>query len=115
MNIYDTINQLAAELKETSEYKDLQASYEKLSQNEEAFKLFKEVNSIQKDLQAKQMSGQELTQEDMAKANELGQQMEKTEEIVDLMSKEQSMQQLFQDINSAVSKSMDELYHDLNN
>ncbi|WP_062325861.1 YlbF family regulator [Holzapfeliella floricola] len=77
MNIYDTINQLAAELKETPEYKDLQASYEKLSQNEEAFKLFKDVNDIQKDLQAKQMSGQELTQEDMTKANELGQQMEK--------------------------------------
>lgn len=63
-NIYDSANQIEREIRELPEFKALKEAYEKVQANEEAHKLFKDFQAMQIELQEKQMSGQEFSDED---------------------------------------------------
>ena len=52
-NIYDTANQLERELRESEQFQDLKASFDRLKENQEAYSLFKEFQGLQQALQQK--------------------------------------------------------------
>lgn len=64
-NIIDQANVLGDLLKESAEFKDVQAKEATMLQDADAQKLLGEQQQMQQSLQAKQMQGQQLSPEDM--------------------------------------------------
>ena len=102
-NIYDSANQIEREIRELPEFKALKEAYEKVQANEEAHKLFK-------DFQAKQMSGQEFSDEDAMKAQEMAVKIQSEEVINDLMQKEQGFSTIINDLNRIIMTPVRDLY-----
>ena len=90
-NIYDTANQLERDLRELQEFKTVKESFEAIYADETAKALFGEFRTVNIELQQKQFSGQEITEEDIQKAQELGQKVSENEHIKALMEAEQRL------------------------
>ena len=110
VNLYDYANQLEQALRDSDEYKAIKDALVK--ENEESKKLFDEFRETQMNFQQKQMQGQEIPEEELAKAQEQAQAIEKDENISQLMQAEQKMSQVFQEINQIIVKPLDEIYVD---
>lgn len=111
INIYDTINQLEQDLRQTQEYLDLKQAYETLKQDGEAYQIFKDIRQMQEEMQAKQMQGT-LGQEDMEKLQALGQKVEKFPSLKELMMKEQVLSMIINEAHAAMMKPINEMYQD---
>ena len=112
VNLYDHANQLEQALRESDEYQAIQNAYAKVKENQESKDLFDEFRETQLSFQQKQMQGQEIPEEELAKAQEQAQAIEKDENISELMNAEQKMSQVFQEINQIIVKPLDEIYAD---
>ncbi len=109
-NIYDTANQLERDLRELQEFKTVKESFEAIYADETAKALFDEFRTVNVELQQKQFSGQEITEEDIQKAQELGQKVSESEHIKALMEAEQRLNTIMQDINRIITNPLQELY-----
>lgn len=109
-NIYDTANQLERDLRELQEFKTVKESFEAIYADETAKALFDEFRTVNIELQQKQFSGQEITEEDIQKAQELGQKVSENEYIKALMEAEQRLNTIMQDINRIITNPLQELY-----
>ena len=109
-NIYDTANQLERDLRELQEFKTVKESFEAIYADETARALFEEFRTVNVELQQKQFSGQEITEEDIQKAQELGQKVSENEHIKALMEAEQRLNTIMQDINRIITNPLQELY-----
>ena len=112
VNLYDHANQLEQALRESDEYQAIQNAYAKVKENQESKDLFDEFRETQMSFQQKQMQGEEIPEEDLQKAQEQAQAIEKDENISELMNAEQKMSQVFQEINQIIVKPLDEIYAD---
>lgn len=112
VNLYDYANQLEQALRESEEYKAIKEAFANVKANEESKKLFYEFRETQINFQQKQMQGEEIAEEDLQKAQEQAQAIEKDENISALMNAEQKMSQVFQEINQIIVKPLDEIYAD---
>ena len=111
VNLYDYANQLEQALRDSDEYKAIKDAFLKLKIMKNQ-KLFDEFRETQLSFQQKQMQGEEIPEEDLAKAQEQAQAIEKDENISELMQAEQKMSQVFQEINQIIVKPLDEIYAD---
>ncbi|KFN93044.1 YlbF family regulator [Tetragenococcus muriaticus] len=109
-NIYDTANQLEGEIRELDQFKELSASFAELKKNETAYLLFKEFQSFQQELQQKMSQGEDMTDEDAQKAQELAQKVQQEPLINDLMQKEQDFSTTINDLNRVIMTPLRELY-----
>ena len=107
-NIYDSANQIEREIRELPEFKALKEAYEKVQANEEAHKLFKDFQAMQ--IELKQMSGQEFSDEDAMKAQEMAVKIQSEEVINDLMQKEQGFSTIINDLNRIIMTPVRDLY-----
>ena len=112
VNLYDYANKLEQALRESDEYKAIKDAYAKVEADENSKKLFDEFRETQLNFQQKQMQGEEIGEEDLQKAQEQAQQIEKDSNISELMNAEQKMSQVFQEINQIIVKPLDEIYAD---
>ncbi|WP_409022713.1 YlbF family regulator [Dellaglioa sp. P0083] len=111
VNIYDTANQMSQDLSQTEEYKALKSAYTKMQEDEIAYKLFKEFQTIQMSLQQKQMNGEEMTDEELENAHNLSEKIGGFDTIKDLMVKEQVLSEIMNEVNSIITKPIQDLYH----
>ncbi|MFD1900837.1 YlbF family regulator [Enterococcus termitis] len=111
-NIYDTANQVEREIRELAEFKALEAAYDAVKADEEAYKLFKEFQTFQQGLQEKQMRGEEFSEEDAEKAQALATEVQKAEVINELMQKEQAFSLIVNDLNRIIMTPIRDLYND---
>ena len=88
VNLYDYANQLEQALRDSDEYKAIKDAFLKLKIMKNQ-KLFDEFRETQLSFQQKQMQGEEIPEEDLAKAQEQAQAIEKDENISELMQAEQ--------------------------
>ena len=109
-NIYDTANQLERDLRKLQEFKTVKESFEAIYADETAKALFDEFRTVNIELQQKQFSGQEITEEDIQKAQELGQKVSENEHIKALKEAEQRLNTIMQDINRIITNPLQELY-----
>ena len=100
VNLYDYANQLEQALRDSDEYKAIKDAFAKVKENEESKKLFDEFRETQMNFQQKQMQGQEIPEEELAKAQEQAQAIEKDENISQLMQAEQKMRYLIKQLRS---------------
>ncbi|AJC95854.1 YlbF/YmcA family competence regulator [Staphylococcus hyicus] len=112
VNLYDYANKLEQALRESDEYNAIKDAYAKVNADENSKKLFDEFRETQLSFQQKQMQGEEISEEDLQKAQEQAQQIEQDQNISELMNAEQKMSQVFQEINQIIVKPLDEIYAD---
>jgi len=110
VNIYDEANRLESALRQSDEYNAIKEHYSAVNNNPESKKIFDDFRKIQLNLQEKQMSGQEITEDDLNKAQATAELIEKDENISKLMEAEQKMSFMIQEINRVIMKPLEELY-----
>lgn len=110
VNIYDTANQLERELRETDQYKTLQESFDAIKADEEASEIFGEFRNIQQTLQQKQVTGQEISEEEAQQAQEISAKIGENEVISNLLEAEKAVGQMIDDLNQVILKPIQELY-----
>ena len=109
-NIYDLAYELEKALKNSQEYTTLQAKYEETRKDPAAKKLFDQFRNIQMKLQEKQMTGQNISQNEVQEAQSVAAMVQQNPKIVQLMDAEQQMSIAINEVNKIVMKPLDELY-----
>ncbi|WP_407889534.1 YlbF family regulator [Levilactobacillus sp. N40-8-2] len=102
--------QVAQTLQETQEFKDLQAAFDTMKADDETYKLFKEFEQIQMDLQQKQMTGQQPTDDDMKHVQEVAGRVSEKDAIKALMDKERGVNDLLTDLNKMITEPIQAIY-----
>lgn len=110
VNIYDSANQIEKEIRELPEFVALKEAFAAVKADDASFELFKEFQTLQMELQQKQMQGGEFSDEDAAKAQELAEKVQASDLISALMTKEQGFSMIVNDLNRIIMKPIQELY-----
>lgn len=109
-NIYDTANQLERDIRNLPVFKDLQEAYTAVQSNEASKELFNQFRDTSQELQMKQMQNQVVGEEEVAALQDLFMKVTTDEAISKLMSSEQQLSQVIEDINKVIVKPLNELY-----
>ncbi|GCF93163.1 UPF0342 protein [Enterococcus florum] len=109
-NIYDTANGLEREVRQLPEFQALEEAFAELKKNETAYALFKDFQAFQQSLQEKQMRGEDFSDEDADKAQDLATKVQQEAAINELMSKEQQFSTIINDLNRIIMAPIRELY-----
>ncbi|CZQ91898.1 Hypothetical protein Tpal_1480 [Trichococcus palustris] len=112
-NIYDTAYELEKSLREVDVFKSLAVAYNEMTADGEASSLFKEFRDIQVNLQQKQMTGGEITEEDITNAQAIAEKASTNTIIQKMMEKEQQLSKMMEEINGIITKPLQELYSSL--
>lgn len=110
VNIYDAANQLERDLRKTDQYKKLEEAFETLQKDDEAKALFDQFRLTQQTLQQKQMTGQEIGENEAKQAQELSQKVGNNDVLSELIQAEQELGQMIEEINQIALKPIQELY-----
>lgn len=110
VNIYDTANQLASDLRETDQYLALKEAHEKVTNDEDAQTVLTEFQDLQQALYQKQQAGEEIGEEEANEAQVLSIKMSANELTMELMEKEQELNALLSEINGIMMKPIQEIY-----
>ncbi|MDO4670844.1 MAG: YlbF family regulator [Aerococcus sp.] len=113
-NIYDSINQLEREVRELDEFTQLSAAMDKVLSDEAATKIYHEFRDLQMSFQTKMQLGQEPSEDEVKKAQDLQAQMQDNAEITALMEREQQLNKILNDVNDAVTRPIREIYNKAN-
>ena len=110
VNIYDTANDLAKQMRETQEYTALEAAFNEMMADKDAFDLFKNFQKAQAAAQQKQMQGQKLTEDEIKNVQNLASEVSKKDVVKKLMEKERQMDSMIQQLNQTITAPIQELY-----
>lgn len=113
VNIYDTANQLAEDLKQTDQYKILAKSIEELKNDPASLKLYHRMDELQKKIMTAQQSGQPLSSELQKEYQEVNQAVEANDHLKDMITKEQAVFQMINEVQQAFTRPLGELYDSL--
>lgn len=111
VNIYDTANQLERDLRSLPAYEGLKEALTAIRADQEANQLFEQFRDTTRSLQEKQMQGQEPSQEEMTKLQDLSANISDNELIMQLMQREQEVSQTINDINDIIMKPLSDIYN----
>ena len=107
VHFYDAAYDLEKALRNSDEYSRLRGLYDQVNADESAKRMF-EIFQLQ--LQQKQMSGEEITQEEVEQAQKTVALVQQHELISQLMEAEQRMSMLIGELNKIIMKPLEELY-----
>jgi cell fate (sporulation/competence/biofilm development) regulator YlbF (YheA/YmcA/DUF963 family) len=97
-------------LRNSDEYSRLRGLYDQVNADESAKRMFDNFRNVQMQLQQKQMSGEEITQEEVEQAQKTVALVQQHELISQLMEAEQRMSMLIGELNKIIMKPLEELY-----
>jgi cell fate (sporulation/competence/biofilm development) regulator YlbF (YheA/YmcA/DUF963 family) len=109
-NLYDVAYELEKAVRESDEFKTLKNLYDEVNADPAAKQLFESFRDVQLQLQQKQMSGQEITQEEVEQAQKQVAVVQQHEKISRLMETEQRMSMVISELNRIIMKPLEELY-----
>ncbi|WP_042349686.1 YlbF family regulator [Bacillus massiliigorillae] len=110
VNVYDVAYELEKGIRQSKEYIELQNLLEAVNKDEVAKKMFDNFRQVQMTLQQKQMTGQEITQEEVEQAQKLLQLVQQNPTISKLMEAEQRMSMLIGELNKIIMKPLEDIY-----
>lgn len=110
VNIYDAANQLERDLRKTDQYVQLKEAFSTLEKDAEAKALFDQFRLTQQTLQQKQMMGQEISEDETKQVQELSQKVSENDVLSQLISAEQALGQMIEEVNQIALKPIQELY-----
>jgi cell fate (sporulation/competence/biofilm development) regulator YlbF (YheA/YmcA/DUF963 family) len=109
-NVYDVAYGLEKAVRESDDFKNLQNLYKEVFADESTKRMFENFRNIQLELQQKQMTGQEITQEEVEQAQQTVALVQQNESIAKLMEAEQRMSMMVSELNKIIMKPLEELY-----
>lgn len=112
VNIYDTANQMERDLRATQEFTALKEAYAELKKDADTFKLFKQFQTLQMQLQQKQYAGQQPTDDEIKEIQATADKVREVKAIQNLMEKERGIDELLSGINNVITKPIQELYQE---
>lgn len=110
VNLYDTANQLADEVTQTKEFKELKEALDKVKADETSHKIYKEFQETQLAIQQQQVSGQEVDPEKIERIQKLSEEMQTDNLLQEVLKHEQEMNMLLNDVNRVVVSPLTKLY-----
>lgn len=110
VNVYDVAYELEKGIRQSKEYTDLLGLLEAVNKDVTAKKMFDNFREVQMRLQQKQMTGQEITQEEVEQAQKLLQLVQQNPTISKLMEAEQRMSMLIGELNKIIMKPLEDVY-----
>lgn len=110
VNIYDTANELAEQMRKTQEFTALQAAFNDMMADKDAFELFKQFQKAQASAQQKQMKGEKLSDDEIKNVQTLATEVSKKDVVKKLMEKERQMDGMMQQLNKTITAPITELY-----
>lgn len=114
-NIYDTANQMAADLKENQQFQEVKQAYDLLKLDAMGWALYQQFQEKQSTLQQQQAAGQEVSQEDMQALQDLGSKMDNIQPIQALLAKEQVLFNMMDELNRVIAQPIIDLYQPAQN
>lgn len=109
-NIHDNAYELEKAIRNSDEYQQLKQCYDELEKDEPGKKMFENFRDLQMQLQEKQMQGEEIGEEEAQSAQQQLQLIQQHEGIAKLMEAEQQMSTIINDLNTIITKPLEELY-----
>lgn len=110
INIYDTANQLAREITETAEFKELTAALTALKEDQAAYACYQKIRQAQKTVQEKQMAQQEISKDELTELTNLSSEADKYEALRHLMETEYRVNMMLNDIAKTLYSPLNTLY-----
>jgi cell fate (sporulation/competence/biofilm development) regulator YlbF (YheA/YmcA/DUF963 family) len=110
VNLHDLAHTVEKGIRESAEYAELKKQYEAVMADESARTMFHNFRDIQLTLQEKQMTGQEITEEEVQQAQKTVALVQQHEVISKLMEAEQRMSVVLGDLNRIITKPLEDLY-----
>lgn len=110
VNIFDSANQLAEDLQKTPQFEALKKSLEALKNNPESLKLYGEMDELQKKVMAAQQAGQPLSDDIKKEYSEINDKVSNNDDLKDMISKEQAVFQLINEVQTSFTKPLSDLY-----
>lgn len=110
VNLYDAAYDLEKAIRQSDEYTRLTKMYDAVYADETARKMFEDFRDLQLKLQQKQMTGQEITQQEVDQAQQTVGIVQQNLKIAQLMEAEQQMSRVIADLNQLIMKPLEELY-----
>lgn len=114
MNLYDAAYQLVRAMKESEEYKDVERLQKKVNQDESTKKMYEEFRMQEMAYQLKQMSGEEVSQEEEERIQQLFEVLRLNPDIAQLLDAERRFSLILNDVNRIVAEPLQELFPDTN-
>jgi len=110
VNLHDAGYELEKAIRQSDEYTNLKKMYDLVNGDPSAKAMFENFRNIQMQLQQKQMSGIEITQEEVEQAQKTVALVQQHESISKLMEAEQRMSMVIAELNQIIMKPLEELY-----
>ena len=110
VNLHDAGYELEKAIRQSDEYTNLKKMYDVVTGQPSAKAMFENFRNIQMQLQQKQMSGIEITQEEVEQAQKTVALVQQHESISKLMEAEQRMSMVIAELNQIIMKPLEELY-----
>lgn len=114
-NVYDAAYSLEKAIRESDDFKHLKQLYDQVNNDVSSKRLFDRFRETQFELQQKQMMGQDISDEDIQKAQQQFTLIQQHEAISRLMQAEERMSMIINDLNRVIMKPLEELYGIPNN
>lgn len=115
VNLHDSAYELEKAIRQSDEYTNLKKIYDEVNSDDSARTMFENFRNIQMELQQKQMSGQEISQEEVEQAQKTVALVQQHETISKLMEAEQRMSMAITELNQIIMKPLEELYGSMEN
>ncbi len=110
VNLHDTAYEMEKAIRESDEYIALKEAYDAVNADPSAKAMFDNFRNIQMELQQKQMTGQEITQEEVEQAQKSVALVQQHDQIAKLMEAEQRMSMSITELNKIIMKPLEDLY-----
>ncbi|RHW43116.1 YlbF family regulator [Neobacillus notoginsengisoli] len=110
VNLYDAAYELEKAIRQSAEYNNLKRIYDEVNADESARRMFDNFRQIQMNLQQKQMTGQEIGQDELVQAQQSVALVQQHPAISRLMEAEQRMGMIIGELNQLIMKPLEELY-----
>lgn len=108
MSIQEKAQELADEILETQEYRELKIAEQAIQNDEEANNLMENFQSTQQRLQMAQSNGQQVSAKQQKQMQSLQAKMQNNEVIKNYMEKQQQFNQVMKTVNQVISSNLQE-------
>ncbi|MFS8961964.1 YlbF family regulator [Lactobacillus delbrueckii] len=110
VNIYDTANQLANDLRETQQFLALKEAMDAVKADEDSLALFKELDAAQMEIMEAQQTGKELTEEQQDDFKSLNERVSQNTTLQSMLLAEQAVYTLLNDVQKNIGQPLSEAY-----
>nr|WP_205828599.1 YlbF family regulator [Brevibacillus laterosporus] len=107
---YDKAHELARAIKDSDEYKTFLTAQQNVSADPDASRMLADFRQKQFELQMKQMSGQEVGQEDIEQIQKLYETVQIHQDIRKVLEAERVLGQIMEDVNRIIAEPLQVLY-----